>query len=133
MGSAFDDLPGFNHENLIGLANRRQPMGDDKGGPALHQEIERLLNQRFTLTVERTSGFVQDQNTGVGENGSGNRDPLPLAPGEFHAAFADDGLVLVRKLFAELVDAGHLDSAHDIFVGSTRFRKRDVFSDGAVK
>src|SRR5262249_58233055 len=50
--SALDDLTGFEHENLIGALNRRQPVRDDERRAAATQRFEAVLNHRFAFAVE---------------------------------------------------------------------------------
>ena len=40
-----------NHQ-AVRIAQGGQPMGDGKGGSALHQTIQRLLDQEFTLGIQ---------------------------------------------------------------------------------
>ena len=44
MDAPLDDLPFRHHENLIGVADRVQPVGDDQQGFALAQLADSLLN-----------------------------------------------------------------------------------------
>ncbi len=39
MGSPFHDLTFFDHQNLMSLSNRAQPVGDDECGSPLHQGL----------------------------------------------------------------------------------------------
>ena len=85
--------PCLEHENLIGAANRRQPMRDDEGrapGPQLAQTV---LNHLLALAVEARRGFVEDQDARVGQDGARDRDALSLAAGQLDAALADDRVV----------------------------------------
>src|SRR6185312_16684877 len=47
--AALDDLAGFEHEDLIRAANRRQAMRDDKGGAARTQAPQAVLDHLLAL------------------------------------------------------------------------------------
>src|ERR1700736_818484 len=133
VGAAFEDLALFDDQDLVGAADRREPVGDDEGGSALHQEVEAALDQGFGLGVERAGGLVQDQDARVGEDGPGDREPLALAAGELDAAFADDGFVLVREALGELVDAGDAAGFKELGFGGIWPGKQDVLANGSVE
>jgi hypothetical protein len=50
-----------------------------------------------TLAVQRARGLVEDQHARVLEQRAGDRDALPLAAGERHAALADQRVVAVGE------------------------------------
>ena len=58
-----------------------------------HQAVEALLDRRLDLAVEGARRLVEDQDRGVLEQDPGDRDPLALAAGQLHAAFADMGVI----------------------------------------
>ena len=51
VGAPLDDLAGFQHENLVGAADRGKPMRDDKRGAALLELLQPLLDERLALAV----------------------------------------------------------------------------------
>src|SRR5450432_2522663 len=53
-----DDPAAINDGNLVGVAHGGEPVGDDKGGAALHQPVEGKLHQPLALAVQRTGGFI---------------------------------------------------------------------------
>ncbi len=110
-----------------------EAVGDDEGGAALHQVAQGILDQMFALGVQRTGGFVEDQDFGIGEDGAGDGDALLLAAGEFVAAFADDGFVAFVELQDEVVGIGFLGGCLDFRAGGVAFSVGDVVGDGAVE
>ncbi len=42
------------------------------------QPLQALLDEALTLAVEAAGRLVEDQDPWVGEQGAGDRDPLPL-------------------------------------------------------
>ena len=70
--------PLSSHEDQIGIGDGRQAMGDDEGGAALAERIERLLDAALGFGVEGAGCLVQDQDRRVLQNGTGDRKALTL-------------------------------------------------------
>ena len=68
-------------------------MGDRNHGLALHQYVQAVLDGGFDFRIQRRGRFVQHQQRRVLQKHPGNGNALALAAGQFHAAFADLGLV----------------------------------------
>jgi hypothetical protein len=54
------DLGVFEHQNLVGAADRRQPMSYHKSGSSNHQVRQCLLYEHFGFGIELGGGFVQN-------------------------------------------------------------------------
>jgi len=67
------------HHDAIGVLDGGQAMGDDEGGAALAQGVERLLDLAFRLGVKRRGRFVQNQDRRILQQGAGDGDALALA------------------------------------------------------
>jgi hypothetical protein len=78
MGSLFDRATLVHHDDAVGVAHRRQPMGDDQRGAPGAQPGQRLLHQRLVLGIQRAGGFVEQQDARVAQQRAGQRDALPL-------------------------------------------------------
>ena len=52
---------------------------------------------RSFCLVKRTRRFVKDQEGGLPQQGAGEREPLPFAPGHTRAAVTDNGLQALRQ------------------------------------
>ena len=53
-------------------------MGDDKAGAAAHQPEQGFLDPQLGPGIHAARRLVQDEDGGVGENGAGYREKLPL-------------------------------------------------------
>ena len=82
MRSLLDDPAVFEHDDQIRVANRGQPMGDDEGRSSGEQEPQRPLDLALGADVDRGGGLVEDQDPGIGEKRTCQRDELPLAERE---------------------------------------------------
>ncbi len=108
-------------------------MGDHDGGAAFGDDGEGALDRGFGFVIDGGSGFIQNQNGGVAENGAGKGNPLTLTAGELLSAFADDGVVSIGELENEVVGFGGLSGGFDFFLSGIGFTVCDVFADGAVE
>src|SRR5579863_9721098 len=133
MRPALDDSPRFNHQDLVGAADGRQPVGDDKRRAALHQVRQPFLDKRFGLGIEARGRFVQNQDARISEDGTRDRHPLFLPARELHATLADDRVVLLFEALRELIDAGNATRRQYLLLGGVRMREGDVLADGAVE
>src|SRR5713101_13040 len=94
MSAALNNLTAFQHQDLIGAANRRKPVSDHERRAPAAQLTQPVLNQGFAFAVQAGSCLVKDQQFGVGENGARDGDALSLSAGKFYAALAHHGVVL---------------------------------------
>ena len=52
------------HQNLLGVADGGQPVGNDQGGTVFGQPLQALLDQPFALVVQGGGGLVKDEDGG---------------------------------------------------------------------
>jgi hypothetical protein len=76
--AALDDTPGLEHQDLISIDDRRQPVRDDEGRPSGRDFSEARLNFALGLGVERRSRLIEDQDLWGFEDDPGNRYALFL-------------------------------------------------------
>ena len=82
--------PVIEHHDPVGVADRRQPVGDDDRGAAARGVAQRLLDQLLGHRVEVGRRFVEHQDAGIADDGARDRDPLALAARHHRAALADE-------------------------------------------
>ena len=97
MRSLLDDLPVLEHDDQVGVADRREPVGDDERRAAVQQAAQRALDLPLGADVDRARRLVEDQDPRVGEQRPCERDELPLAEREPRAALAELRLVAVLE------------------------------------
>ncbi len=78
-GALLGNPPVIKENYQIGIANRRETMGNDERGAVGAQPVDRSLDPRFGFDVQRGRRLVEHQNGGILENGAGERDSLPFA------------------------------------------------------
>ncbi len=92
--------------------------------------VEGLGDELFGVGVEGGGGFVEDEDGGFGEEGSGDSEALALAAGEVGAAFGDFGVEGLGEFLDEIQCAGELGCVGDLRGGGVGAAVRDVFGDG---
>ena len=88
MSAAFGDGALLQHENLVGLTNGAEAMGNHETGASLHQALKGFLNQPLGGGVDTGGGFIENQNRRIGQQRTRDADALFLAHTELHTAFA---------------------------------------------
>ena len=102
MRAVFNDLAVFQDHDPVKACHGGKTVGDHDRSASLHQILQGRLDQLLAFGIQRTGGFIQDQNRSAGQNGAGNGDPLTLTSGKLDAAFTGDGIKTVRKLLDKL-------------------------------
>ena len=82
MRSLLDDLPVLEDDDQVGVANRREAVGDDERSAAVQQPPECTFDLALRADVDRACRLVENQDARVGEQGACERDELPLAERE---------------------------------------------------
>src|SRR6202051_3305973 len=106
VGAVLDDAATLDRDDAVGAAHRGKPVGDNENGTAFTDPAHVVLDDALTLVIERTGGFVEDQNAGIGHQGTGDRNALPLTTRETASSLPDDGVVSLGKFENELVRTG---------------------------
>ena len=133
MGAAFHDRALFQHMDPVGVHDGGQAVCDEDGdllpcgGDLADGGADLLLGDG----VEGGGGLVEQKDPGLPEQGPRDGESLPLAAGQFEAAFPDQG---VDALFGPLqkVLAGRLRQGRLQFVlCRVGFHEEQVLADGA--
>src|ERR671917_2693233 len=82
-------------QDQVGVPHRGYPLGDHEDRPVLlaHQPVQRLLDGRLRLGVDRRGAVVEDEQAWVHEQGPRYGYPLSLPAREPDAALPDHGPV----------------------------------------
>ena len=88
MGPLFDDAAVVDDDDVVGIADRAQAVGDDDGRAAFHEAVQGSLDDLFAFRIESRRRFIEDEDARVLEDGPGNGDALALAAGQGAAAVA---------------------------------------------
>ena len=80
------------------LADRGEAVGDHDRGATRQQAAQALLDAGLGVQVHIGGGLVEDQDAGVGDQGTREGEQLALTGRELGAALADLCLVAVGQL-----------------------------------
>ena len=115
MRSPLDDAPFVEDDDLVGVHQRRKPMGDYDRGLGLGGLRQGFTDATLGHGIDGGGGIVEYHHAGAGHHATGNRHTLTLAARKRHAPFADARLVCAGKTGDIVVDLGRpgrLDDAH---------------------
>ena len=118
VGSSPGDTTFPHHDDLLRSTNGVQVVNYGHDSLVASQVVYRLLYEGLVLGVNRGRRFVKDDDGGIFQHYTGNRNALTLAARELNAALARDRSVTVRESGDEVVDTrpfGRLD--HLLLVG----------------
>ena len=115
MGAALGDAPAVEHEDAVAADDAGEAMGEHQGRAPAHQPVERLLDHRLVLRIDRRERLVEQQDRRVAQQSAGDGDALALAAGELDALLADDGAIALGQARDEIMDIGGLGRRLDLF------------------
>ena len=78
MRAGLDDVSVLEHDDQVGVANRREPVGNDECRASCEQRPEAALDPSFGLDVDARRRLVENEKHRLGEKRTGERDQLPL-------------------------------------------------------
>src|SRR5690348_9794803 len=103
MRPALDDLAVLEHDDHVGVADRRESVGDDERRASLEERAQGGLDLPLGADVHRARRLVEDEDPRVGEQRTRERDELALPERQPRAALAELRLVAVLEPPDELV------------------------------
>ena len=128
-----ENLPLFQHHDVVRIFDGGQPVCDDQQGLALGQGRDALLDLIFIFRVGESGSFVQNDDGGILQQHPGNGDTLLFAAGKSLARFARRGIIALRQLGDELFALGCPGGGLYFFIGGRRAAQPDVFQQGTAE
>ena len=98
MAAAFDDAALVENDDLVGVHQRAQPVGDDDHGALLDDVLEGGADAPFGRGVDGGRRIVEDQHRAVDHDAAGDREALALAARQRDASLTDQGAVARGEL-----------------------------------
>ena len=102
MGAFLHDLTLLQHDNLVGVPDRRKPVSDDNAGLLSigNELIQSFLHLMFAFSIESAGSLVEQNHFGFADQGPGYGDPLLLSARESDTALTDHA---IEALWEELL------------------------------
>ena len=113
MAAALDDAAAIDEQDLVGMHQRTEAVGDDDRRAVLRDLAERGANALFGGGVDGGGGIVEHQDRRRRQKAAGDRQALALAAGKGDAAFTDQGLIAKRQADDVIVKLGRFGGAGD--------------------
>ncbi len=126
-----DDLSVLEHDDQVGVADRRESVRDDERGAVGEQQPQGRVDLSFGADVDRRGRLVEDQDSRICQERPRERDELSLAEREAGSAFLQLRLVTVLELLDEVVGADGLRRIDDSCERGAGLAEGDVLVDGA--
>src|SRR5215208_2629021 len=117
MASVFHYPAALQNQDEIRASHGVEVVGNDQRRFAGHEAIQGFLDLRLALDVETSHRLVQDQDTGVPDDGPRYGDPLSLAAREGVAPLTYDGLVTIFEVHDEVVGVGYFGGLDNLLDG----------------
>lgn len=80
--AGFHDPPLVHDQNAVAIPDGRQTVGDNECGTAFFNRLHIAPDEFFGFVIKSRGGFIEDQQTRIGNERPGNGNPLPLAAGQ---------------------------------------------------
>src|SRR6266700_839196 len=109
--AVLDDPAALKGYDAIDAADGRKSVGNDEHGPAFDDAPHVVLNDPLALVIKSARRLVENQNSRIHDQRTGDRDTLPRPTREAAAPLADDGVIAFGQLQDELVRAGERGSS----------------------
>lgn len=97
MGALLGDCAVVEDYDVVGVADRREAVGDDNHGAPAVETLEVADNLPLVAGVEGVGGFVEEDEAGVAVYGAGDEDSLLLPLTQPDAVGSDDSVVARRQ------------------------------------
>ena len=133
MAAGFDDLTVIYHHDFVRVANRRQPVRNNKHRAVFHQIVNRFLNHGFRFVVQSRRRLVQHDNRRIFDKRPRYCNPLFLSAGKQYAALADLCVQPLIKRTDKLFQTGAFYCCVNLRLRCRLVAEQNVFTDRTVK
>src|SRR5882762_1126773 len=104
----FDDTPAVQDGDTIGVANGRDSVGNEDGGPSLHDVPQVIENFIFGVGIDAGECVIQNQDPWVPDKRAGNGGSLLLSSRKGDATLSNHGEILFGKTLDVRRNVGRL-------------------------
>src|ERR1700730_9009083 len=98
-----DDMAMFEHDDLIDMVNRGEPMRRDQRRTPTHQFLDRFHDRGFCRRIECRGRLIEKQDRRILQKRARDAEALPLTNAKMSTTLAHCTLVAVRHLANELI------------------------------
>lgn len=127
------DLAAVEDDDAVGMLYGREAVSDNKGGAVSGKLCQRLLDLALGLSVQSRGGLIHNQNGGIFQEYSRDRQALLLPARKLDTAFADDCIQSFRKGCDYPIEPGSLHSLDDVRLWRVQLAIGDVLADRSTE
>ncbi len=117
---ALADPAVVHHQDLVHVLQSHQAVGDEQGGPVLHQPEQGIQHFLLRQRVEICRGLIQDEDRRLLQQSPGDRQPLAFTAAQARSLLADEGLVALGQAGDEVVDVRRPGSGFHLLLSQVR-------------
>ncbi len=133
MIACFADLATVENDDLVGVADRGETVRDDESGSALHELYHCFLDTHFRTGVDAGGRLVENEDLGIGKNGSRDGEELTLTVTDIAARFGQHGLIALGHTIDEAVCVRHCGCLVKLVIGGVGLTIADIGFDRVRK
>ncbi len=127
VGAAFHHPPPVEHDDLVGIPDGAQPVGEDQTGTSTAADVR--IDVALGDGVKRTCGLIQDEYGGVHGQRAGDFQALALPAGEVTGLLPHPGRVKPTALGHHVGDTGVLKCKAQLRIADMAVPQREVVAD----
>ncbi len=131
--AALNDFAILDNHDSIRIPDSREAVGNNEDRPAFHKGFHTLLDEALGTGINRTRGFIENHDFGVGNIGTGDSDELPLPLGEIGAVAGYNGVVPFRQAGDKGIRTRLPGGFDTFFIGGVEPAVADIFKDSTGK
>ena len=121
MRTLFDDAAMIEHDDLVGIPDGTQAVGDDEGGTSSHQGVHAALHEGFRAGIDARCRLVENEYRRIRYGCSGDGQQLSLTLRQISSVAVEDGLVAIGQTADEVVGSHQLGCLYAFLVGGVEF------------
>ena len=135
VSALLDDVSLVHYHDAVTHTNAAQTMSHhhDAQSLLLANAIQRLLNDLFTLTVQRTRRLVQHQHARVTQQRASNRDSLLLTSRQRRTQLTNICVVTLRELTNEPICLHQLRCLHHLFLARVHTTIQQILANRSTE
>src|SRR4051812_7443301 len=108
-------------------------MGNHEHGTVVGQLFQRGFDRLFTLIVEGTGGFIENDDWRILQEYPRNTQALLLSAREFYAALTNIRLITIGQTHNKIMGVGFLGGLHDFVLSGIQLTVADIVQDRSSK
>ena len=133
MGALLDDAPVVEDDDLVGITDGGEAVGDDKGGAPLHDGVHASLYHLLGTGVDTGGCLVENEDGGIGYGSTGDGKELALSLAEVASVAAEGCVIAVGESADEVVGTNQLSRLDTFLIGGIELAVTDIVEDGACE